>query len=115
MKQRVIRGARYAASLTITAAHLLLALYAAGAVGGYAWRHGYTLPYDTSSSAALTAAIVMGLLAGGAVITVPEPWMTQVRYLVRGRPLTHCPACGVLAEPPVANNDQNTTPKEIAQ
>ncbi|MDX3025346.1 hypothetical protein [Streptomyces acidiscabies] len=115
MKQHVIRGARYIASLAVAFAHMLLALWAASAAGGYAWRHGYTLPYDTSSSAVMSAAIVVALTAGGAVLTLPESWMTQVRFLVRGRPLTPCPSCGVLTLPPTANNDVNTTPKEIAQ
>lgn len=114
MKQNVIRGARYTASLAVAFAHLLLTLWAASAAGGYAWRHGYTLPYDTSSSAAMSAAIVVALAVGGAVLTLPEPWMTQVRFLVRGRPLAPCPRCGVLA-PPATHNDVNTTPKEIAK
>ena len=115
MKQRITGGARYVASLAVGMAHMLLALWAGSAAGGWAWRHGYTLPYDTSSSAAMSAAIVFGLAAAGAVLTLPEPWMTQVRSLVRGRPLAPCPACGVLSEPPAAHNDANTTPKEIAQ
>ncbi|MFJ4866166.1 hypothetical protein [Streptomyces sp. NPDC088748] len=115
MKQRIVRGARYTAGLAVGMVHMLLALWAGSAAGGWAWRHGYTLPYDTSSSAGLSAAIVFGLLAAGAVLVLPEPWMTQVRFLVSGRPLAPCPACGVLAQPPAAHNDANTTPKEIAQ
>ncbi|MYR41247.1 hypothetical protein [Streptomyces sp. SID5910] len=115
MKQRIVRGARYAASLAVGMAHMLLALWAGSAAGGWAWRHGYTLPYDTSSSAAMSAAIVFGLLAAGAVVTLPEPWMTQVRFLVRGRPLLVCEGCGGLISTVDHNNDVNTTPKEITQ
>ncbi|MFD3700683.1 hypothetical protein ACFWUZ_31905 [Streptomyces sp. NPDC058646] len=115
MKQRITRGARYAASLAVGMVHMLLALWAGSAAGGWAWRHGYTLPFDTSSSAAMSAAIVFGLLAAGAVLVLPEPWMTQVRHLVAGRPLAPCPTCGALAHPPAAHHATNTTPKELAQ
>lgn len=114
MKQRLIRAARYTASLAVGMAHMLLALWAGSAAGGWAWRHGYTLPYDTSSSAVMSAAIVFGLAAAGAVITLPEPWMTKVRFLVRGRPLLVCEGCGGLIST-TGKNDVNTTPKEPAQ
>lgn len=115
MKQHLVRGARYTAGLAVGMAHMLLALWAGSAAGGYAWRHGYTLPFDTSSSAVLSAAIVFGLLAAGAVLLLPEPWMTQVRSLVTGRPLAPCPTCGVLTEPPATHTGAHTTPKEITQ
>lgn len=114
MKQRIVRGARYTAGLAVGMVHMMLALWAGSAGGGWAWRHGYTIPFDTSSSASMSAAIVFGLLAAGAVLILPEPWMTQVRFLVAGRPLAPCPTCGVLAQPP-ADYDANTTSKEIAQ
>lgn len=115
MKQRIVRVTRYAAVFALGMAHMALGLWAGSAAGGWAWRHSYTLPYDTSSSAAMSAAIVFGLLAAGAVLVLPEPWMTQVRHLIAGRPLAPCPTCGVLAQPPTAHNDVNTTPKELAQ
>ncbi|MFF3843423.1 hypothetical protein [Streptomyces sp. NPDC001930] len=114
MKQRLIRAARYTAGLAVSAAHMLLALWAGAAAGGFAWRHGYTLPLDAGSSDPISAAIVFGLVAAGAVLVVPEPWMTQVRHLVMGRPLDYCPTCGGLAEPPAQDTDVNT-PKETAQ
>ncbi|MGW1226616.1 hypothetical protein [Streptomyces sp. NPDC002530] len=111
MKQRIVRSARYAASLAIGMTHLLLALWAGSAAGGWAWRHGYTLPFDTSSSAVMSAAIVFGLVAAGAVVNLPEPWMTQVCFLVRGRPLLACDTCGALVGA-ADHDDVNTTPKE---
>ncbi|GGZ83498.1 hypothetical protein [Streptomyces rubiginosohelvolus] len=114
MKQRTVRVARYIASLAVGAAHMGLALWAGSTAGGWSWQHGYALPYDTSSSAAISAAIVLGLAAAGAVLVLPEPWMTEVRFLVRGRPLRPCPGCGGRISTS-ANNDPNTTSKETAK
>ncbi|MFH8642271.1 hypothetical protein [Streptomyces goshikiensis] len=114
MKQRMAGGARHAAVFLLGMAHMALGLWAGSAAGGWAWRHGYTLPYDTSSSAGMSAAIVFGLLAAGAVLVLPEPWMNRVRHLIAGRPLVPCPTCGAPTPPP-ASPDTNTTPKEIAQ
>ncbi|MGW0999231.1 hypothetical protein ACWD5V_39390 [Streptomyces sp. NPDC002523] len=110
---RLVRATRYAASLAVGLAHMLLALWAGVAAGTYAWQHGYTLPLDTSSSAAWNGALAIGLLVAMGALLWPQPWMTQVRYLVQGRPLAPCPTCGALGEPPAAHNDLNTTPKEI--
>ncbi|MFD4178164.1 hypothetical protein [Streptomyces anulatus] len=110
MKQHIVRGARYAASLAVCMAHMVLALWAGSAAGGWAWRHGYTLPYDTSSSAGMTAAIVFGLLAAGAVVTLPEPWMTQLRFLIQGHPLERCPECDGLA---TAAEMTNARPRSV--
>ncbi|MFI7020187.1 hypothetical protein [Streptomyces sp. NPDC050164] len=114
MKQHLVRGARYTAGLAVVFAHLLLTLWAGSAAGAYAWRHGYTLPYDTSDSAVLTAAIVVGLATAGAVVTIPEHLVTRLRYAIWGRPLLVCDGCGRLT-PPAPHNDLNTTPKETAQ
>ncbi|MFF9638755.1 hypothetical protein ACF1D2_29775 [Streptomyces bacillaris] len=94
---RFTRAARSAASWAISVAHTLLALWAAAAAAGFSWRSGYTLPYDTSDNALLTAAMVCAVGAAGAVFTLPEPWLTRVRYALKGRPLKRCPACDGLA------------------
>lgn len=112
MRQNAIRAVRFTAGLAVEAAHMLLALWAGAAAGSYAWQHGYTLPFDTDS---MSAAIVFGLVAAGAVATLPAPWIATARYLVWGRPLVPCPSCGALGEPPAAHNDAKSTPKEIPQ
>lgn len=108
---RLIRTARYAAGVAVALAHLLLALWAGAGAGTYARQHGYTLPLDTSSSAAWNGALAIGLLVAMGVLLWPQPWMTRARHLVQGRPLVPCTACGALA----VNNGPNPTPKETVQ
>lgn len=113
---RPIRAARYLAGLAVGLAHTFLALWAGVAAGTYAWQHGITLPLplDFSASAAWNGAVGFGLLVAMGVLVWPQPWMTQVRRLVQGRPLAPCPTCGGLTEP-AADHTTNTTVKELAR
>lgn len=114
--KRFIRCARAVAGFAVFVAHFLIAMAAGTAAGAYAWQHGYTVPGDTSTNALITGAVFVGLLTTAAVITLPEPLTTRLRYAVWGRPMVHCAACGSLVPPLDAdNNDANTTPKEITQ
>ncbi|SEE59075.1 hypothetical protein SAMN04490357_7679 [Streptomyces misionensis] len=111
----LIRAARRVAGLAVALAHMLLALCAGDAAGTLAWQDGYTIPLDTTSSAAWNGALVIALLTVLGVLLLPEPWVTQLRYLVMGRPVAPCPECGGLATQPDDENGPNTNPKEIAQ
>ncbi|MFY0516103.1 hypothetical protein ACOMD4_37815 [Streptomyces anulatus] len=120
---RLTRAARTTASCALYTAHMLLVLWAASAAGAFSWRSGYTLPYDTSDTALLTAATLFTLLAGGAVATLPEPWLTKARFAIKGRPLENCSECGELietvkspaAQPLALQNGEKTHPKETSR
>jgi hypothetical protein len=114
VKNRTARTARYLASVAVDVAHMLLALWAASVAGGWAWRHGYTLPYDTSSSAALTAAIVFGLVAAGAVLVLPGRWVFQIRARIQGWQVEVCDGCGALISTS-DDNDAHPTSKETVR
>ncbi|MYX18439.1 hypothetical protein GTY67_34385 [Streptomyces sp. SID8374] len=90
---RLTRAARSAAACALYVAHTLLILWAASAAAAFSWRSGYTLPYDTGDNALLTCAAVFALLAGGAVATLPEPWIAKARHALKGSPMGRCPAC----------------------
>lgn len=120
MTRRLIRCARATAGFAVFLAHFTLAMAAGTAAGSYAWRHGYTVPGDTSDTALITCAVLTGLLTTAAVLTLPEGLVTRLRYAVWGRPLVRCTACGSIAPPLEADNDRKQTlthpaEKEITQ
>ncbi|WP_415961997.1 hypothetical protein [Streptomyces sp. 021-4] len=94
---RFTRAARSTASCAIYVAHTLLILWAASEAAAFSWRSSYTLPYDTGDNALMTCAALFALMAGGAVATLPEPWLSQARHALKGSPLKRCPACDGLA------------------
>lgn len=120
MRIRIVRAVRSTCAFAVVAAHFLLAMTAGTAAGTYAWRHGYTIPGDTSDSALITCAVLFGLLATVVVITLPDGLVTRLRYAVWGRPLIRCEDCGSIVPPLAADNGQKHTPahpaeKEISQ
>lgn len=101
---------RRIAALATEAAHMLVAMAAGVAAGTYAWRHGWTLPFDSTDSAVITATLAVALVSTGAVATLLEPWVRWTRRTALGHPLACCLECGGLVEVLAAD----TAPKEIS-
>ncbi|MFJ4745426.1 hypothetical protein [Streptomyces sp. NPDC088775] len=116
---RLRRAGGYCAAVAISVTHTVLVLGAGIAAASYAWRHGYTLPYDSSANAALTGAVSAGLGVAYAAARLTDMWVDRAWFAVQGRTLADCPACGALVEPitePVAHNgEKKPTEKELTQ